>query len=235
MTSPQLPLAVQLPATADFETFVPGRNAEAVAAVRALAAGEETGVLCLHGAPGSGRTHLLQRCAAPTRRTARPCMSIWRAARTPPCSRGWNPCTSWPWTRSTGRPATPAGKEPFDRPPAAAGFALPDLATRLGWGAVYALHPLTDDAALVRALQRHAEVRGLALTAEVAGYLLRRERRDPASLLRLSRLHFPVWPRHWRTWPIPAVNQSRASAVSMAGIQRVGSPAQVSTTPWAAD
>ena len=53
-----------------FSNFLPGRNAEALASLEALAAGSgaETGIL-LWGAPGVGKTHLL--CAAARAAAAR--------------------------------------------------------------------------------------------------------------------------------------------------------------------
>lgn len=59
-----------------------------------------------------------------------------------------------------------------------------DLRSRLGWGAVYAVQPLSD--AHVRAvLGREAARRGFALGEEVADYLLHRYARDLPSLMRL--------------------------------------------------
>ena len=59
-----------------------------------------------------------------------------------------------------------------------------DLRTRLGWGPVFALQPLTDDE--VRgALQREAARRSLVLSDEVTGYLLTRCTRDLAHLMQL--------------------------------------------------
>lgn len=198
-----MPLPVQLPAAADFDTFVAGRNAEAVAAVRTLAVGEETGVVCLHGVAGSGRTHLLQaavRCAHQAGRSAMyldlasplesslleglealQLLALDRADRRAGDS-GWERALFdlFNRLREQGHGLLVA----LDRPPAEAGFGLPDLATRLGWGPVYALQPPGGET-LVEALRRHARVRGLGLPQEVIEYLLRRERRDLASLLAL--------------------------------------------------
>ncbi|MGH8482690.1 MAG: DnaA regulatory inactivator Hda, partial [Nevskiaceae bacterium] len=56
----QLPLGVQLPDTASFETYCAGPNAETVAALRAVLAPDAPPVLLLYGPPGSGKSHLLQ-------------------------------------------------------------------------------------------------------------------------------------------------------------------------------
>ena len=58
---------------------------------------------------------------------------------------------------------------------------LPDLATRLGWGLVYQLKPLSDtDKA--EALQARSRQLGFYLSHELADYLLRHAPRDLASL-----------------------------------------------------
>jgi DnaA family protein len=60
---PQLTLPVQLADPASFDNFHPGPNAATAAALRALAEdGGESSIL-LHGATGSGKTHLLQASA----------------------------------------------------------------------------------------------------------------------------------------------------------------------------
>ncbi len=56
--SRQLPLAIQLPREPDLDSFIPGPNAEAVAAVHSCATGTEP-YLYLWGGSGSGKTHLL--------------------------------------------------------------------------------------------------------------------------------------------------------------------------------
>ena len=47
----------------DFDNYVAGPNAEALAAVRAFAARSREAVMYLWGDPGSGRTHLLRAAA----------------------------------------------------------------------------------------------------------------------------------------------------------------------------
>src|SRR6185312_15144642 len=69
MTSPgtgeQLVLELAQPEAPTFANFVAGPNAEALAALRGLAAGtsRDTGIL-LWGAPDAGKSHLLAACAA---------------------------------------------------------------------------------------------------------------------------------------------------------------------------
>jgi len=59
-----------------------------------------------------------------------------------------------------------------------------DLRTRLGWGPVFRLQPLTDDQKRA-ALEAHAAVRGIALAPEVCRYMLTHFARDLPSLLQL--------------------------------------------------
>ena len=68
-------------------------------------------------------------------------------------------------------------------PPTLLGI-LPDLATRLAWGLVYQLKPLSDHDK-TQALQTHARQLGFELPPEQADYLLRHAPRDIASLYRL--------------------------------------------------
>ncbi len=61
---------------------------------------------------------------------------------------------------------------------------LPDLATRLGWGLVYQVKPLSDTDKTL-ALQARAHQLGFDLASEQADYLLRHAPRDLASLYQL--------------------------------------------------
>jgi DnaA-homolog protein len=66
-------------------------------------------------------------------------------------------------------------------PPAAGGFRLRDLASRLGGGLVLTVRPL-DDPGRIAALQLRAHLRGCELPDDAAQYLLRRLPRDMAAL-----------------------------------------------------
>lgn len=57
-----------------------------------------------------------------------------------------------------------------------------DLATRLAWGLVYQLHPLSHDEK-AHALKTHAQARGMHLPDEVIDYCLRHLRRDLPTLM----------------------------------------------------
>lgn len=68
------------------------------------------------------------------------------------------------------------------RPVAECKFQLPDLVSRLAWGAAYFLAPLDDDNKMLL-LQQAAKRRGFHLPQEVAHYLLAHYPRDMQTLL----------------------------------------------------
>ncbi|MFK7854603.1 MAG: DnaA regulatory inactivator Hda [Granulosicoccus sp.] len=68
-----------------------------------------------------------------------------------------------------------------DRSPDELGLKLKDLQTRLAWGLVFQLQPLSDDA-LRNAFRKEIQARSLEASDEVLGYVLRRFPRRMASL-----------------------------------------------------
>mgnify|MGYP002620968592 CR=1 FL=1 len=192
----QLPLPVRLRDVAVFDTFEPGANGPVVAMLAGLdAAGPSA---WLWGAEGSGKSHLLQAaCAAHPPAAYLPVAELLPAG--PAALEGWDDrrlvCLDdidqlagqpeWEraafalfnrlWDRG-GRLVVSARSGP-----ATTRFALPDLQTRLTWGGVYRLEPLSDEER-VAALQRRARHRGLEFPAEAARYLLRRLPRDMRAL-----------------------------------------------------
>jgi len=66
--------------------------------------------------------------------------------------------------------------------PASAGWMLPDLESRLGWGPVVKLAPLSDDD-IREALMLSVDRMGLHMSDEAVDYLLKRHSRDVGSLL----------------------------------------------------
>ena len=58
---------------------------------------------------------------------------------------------------------------------------LPDLASRLAWGPVFQLAPLTDEEKII-ALKQRASRRGFELPDDTAHFLLRRQQRDMHTL-----------------------------------------------------
>ncbi|MFC0139563.1 DnaA inactivator Hda [Erwinia mallotivora] len=75
-----------------------------------------------------------------------------------------------------------------DRPPRQLNLKLPDLASRLDWGQIYRLQPLSDDDKL-QALQLRARLRGFELPEDVGRFLLKRLDREMRTLfITLDRL-----------------------------------------------
>jgi len=192
----QLVLDIALPAAPTLDNFVPGRNAELVAALYALANG--TGnerFFYLWGADGSGRSHLLRAVAAAARRNGR--RTVWFDAQTKTIDAADDALCAVDDVHLLGAEAQVALFNLHNRIRGgngallASGNAAPaqlllraDLVTRLAAGLVYQLHGL-DDEEKSAALRRHADARGLRLAPEVATYLLRHARRDMPSLLAL--------------------------------------------------
>ena len=168
----QLPLEISPPAAPSLDNFVAGANAEALAAVRALAAGSlHEAIVYLWGERGSGRSHLLR---AATR--ANPGLIAADDVE-----------TLDPTAQQTLFNAINAAR---DGGPAvlAAGGAPPgqltlrdDVRSRLGWGLVYQLRA-PGDAEKAGHLRAEAARRGLRLPEEVLAYLLNHLPRDLASL-----------------------------------------------------
>ncbi|OGI46055.1 MAG: DnaA regulatory inactivator Hda [Candidatus Muproteobacteria bacterium RBG_16_65_34] len=208
--SAQLALNLRLKDAASFENFFPGRNAEALAHTRAAAEAAGRGeiaerILFLAGPEGSGKTHLLQAaCRAAQERGATPiyvplaeavqlstailedadaaalvCLddveriagrNDWEQALFALCER----------LRAAGGVLVAAGAAH----PNNLGLRLPDLATRLAWGPVYALQPL-DDTEKLAAIRLRARNRGLEMSEEAARYILARHPRDLHTLFDL--------------------------------------------------
>jgi len=169
----QLALPISPAPEPTLENFVPGANAELLARLRALAAGElAESVLYLWGEPGSGRSHLLAASARPGLEVADDVERLNAAGQIAL----FNAINA---ARDAGGTVLAAGNAP------PAQLALrEDLKSRLAWGLVYQVKPLTD---AEKALTLHGEAarRGLRLSDEVVWYLLTHVRRDLRSLIAL--------------------------------------------------
>ncbi len=73
-------------------------------------------------------------------------------------------------------------------PAADVGFELPDLVSRLNWGEIWLLKPLTEEQRQAM-LQLRSEARGIPMSDELASYIVLRCQQDNASILKcLERL-----------------------------------------------
>lgn len=192
----QLPLAVRLRDFAVFATFEPGPNGAAVAALADPAA---TGpALWVWGPAGSGKSHLLQAaCAAHAGAAYLPLAELLTAG--PGVLEGWQDRSlvclddidrlagSADWERAAFKLFNGLWERggclvvSASAGPATTRFTLPDLQSRLAWGGVFRLAPLSDEDRIA-ALRRRALHRGLELPVEAARYLLRRLPRDMRAL-----------------------------------------------------
>src|SRR5262245_14790361 len=164
----QLPLPISAAAKPSLDNYVAGTNAEALEHVRSLARGElKEAVVYLWGETGSGRTHLLRAAASasPALVTADDVATLDAAAQQALFS-----------AINAAREGGPAVLAAGDAPPAQLGL-REDLRTRLGWGLVYHLKPLSD-AEKALYLRNEASRRGFALSDEVVWYLLNHLPRD---------------------------------------------------------
>lgn len=222
----QLPLSLQLRDESTFDNYVAGDNGAALAALRALP--QAAGQVWLWGSEGLGRTHLVE--AVVRDAMARGLTAMMLDGRTldalsPEVLDGleqfgllaiddvdvlaarpdWEEALFHCYNRLRdvgGRLLVTASA-----PPASAGFCLPDLASRLAAGPVFALKPLSDDD-LLDLLVRRAQARGLSLTAEAAQFVVARSDRHPAGLVaQLDRLDKAAL-AHQRRLTIPFIKRA---------------------------
>jgi DnaA family protein len=168
----QLPLEISPPAEPRFDNFLAKGNAEALASVRALAGGSlREAIVYLWGEEGSGRTHLLRAAARenPELVVADDVQSLDAEAQ-----------QALFVAINAARDGRAAVLAAGDGPPAALRL-REDLRTRLAWGLVYQLKPLSD-IEKGEHLRAEAARRGLELSDELVGYLLTRLPRDLSSL-----------------------------------------------------
>lgn len=182
----QLALDLLQPASPTLKNFVTGRNAEAVEALKQLAAGRAAErVVYLWGAAGSGRSHLLHALAAGA--GAR----LWQATDAPDAP-GLTLVDDVERLDQAAQVALfnrlNAVRAHSDACCVTAGNAPPgqlplreDLRTRLAWGLVYQLQPLAD-AEKAEALRVQAAARGLSIGNEVVNFLLTHLPRDMRTL-----------------------------------------------------
>jgi DnaA family protein len=191
----QIPLAIGLPPQPTFDSFLEGPNAQALQHLRELPLPAPP--VYLWGPAGSGKTHLLRALAQAVQARGES-VGWFDADETLPWAMapGWtlvviDRCEAlcaqaqhaafalFVEAASQGVQVAAAGRlPPVDLP------LRDDLRTRLGWGHVFALQPLSEGQTRA-ALRREADRRGIFLSDEVMDHLLRRFARDMDSLMRL--------------------------------------------------
>jgi DnaA family protein len=200
----QLPLGVRIPDRAVFATFLPARNAEAMAHLERLASGALAGTAWVCGPPGAGKSHLLQAACV----HASDSMHAGYFPLTQLCELGPEvlegaaqlECLclddldrvigNLDWERALfgifreidergARLIVSAG-----RPPSLLQWALPDLGSRFTASMVFQLRAL-DDSEQQEALRLRAHTRGFELPDETSRWLQRRFPRDMRALYEL--------------------------------------------------
>lgn len=170
--------------------FVPGRNVELLAVLQAVARGQATErFYYLWGEAGSGRSHLLQAMARGrglyVDAALRPRIdadlsevSLLAVDNVECLDDEGAVCLFNVYNRMRDGDGLLIASGPC----APTQLNLrPDLVTRLAWGLVFRVHPLTDEEKIA-ALQSHALARGFKLGEDVGRYLFTHWRRDMASL-----------------------------------------------------
>jgi len=190
--SPQLTLGLSLKDEATFDNFYAGKNTEIIAALKEVAAGRGDNFFYLCGNRGQGCSHLLQACCHYAYNQGLtsvylPLSNLLQL--TPEVLNGlealnvvclddlhavagnaiWEEALFHLYNRiydAGGRIVMAAHDLPK-----AINIQLPDLASRLAWGVIYQLHPLSDEEKLA-ALTMRAHRRGISLSEEVGKYIL---------------------------------------------------------------
>jgi DnaA family protein len=185
----QLLLDIRPAARPTLDNFIPGPNRELLDHLKRWLKGEsaETAIY-IWGPPGSGKTHLLQALAAQAGGV------VWGGSGE--IAPGV-PLLALDDVESLSESAQITAFDAFNRAKAAgklwiaAGQNAPaglnvreDLRTRLGWGLIYRLLPLSDED-MQTALIKHVRDRGFDLDPAIASWLLTRASRDLGRLLQI--------------------------------------------------
>lgn len=173
----QLLLDIQPAPRPSLDNFVPGRNSEALGQLMQLASNSsDVRSLYLWGDPGSGKSHLLTAIADLTRECDFELVTVDDVQRLDDAAQ-IALFNTYNRLKEGGDILVVSG----DAAPMQLGL-RDDLATRLSWGLVYQLHPLSDEEK-AWALKAHARERGMKLPDEVVDYCLRHLRRDLPTLI----------------------------------------------------
>lgn len=167
----QLLLDIQPPAPQTLNNFIVGHNAEALANIKTLLNDSaDTSFIYLWGVEGSGKSHLLNAAKTLGVHIADDVHLLDNEAQIALFD-------TYNQLKDSGKKLIASGLH------APAQMDLrDDLATRLAWGLVYQLQPLSDSEK-AEALKKHATERGMKLPGEVIAYCLRHLRRDLPTLM----------------------------------------------------
>lgn len=201
----QLPLALKLRHGKLLDSFVAAEQSAVLPLLESLLGGD-CDQAYLHGAAGTGKSHLLEACVglAEARGVRAWWVSVRQLRSMPPevfdnmeadigflalddidvlaGDAGWEEALFHLYNRMRAQEVTLLFSGTCA--PRQAGFTLPDLGTRLGAGPVVALS-LPDEDGLMQMVQQQAAERGLEVGHELAQYLVTRAPRHPAQLLEL--------------------------------------------------
>lgn len=185
----QLLLDIRPAARPTLDNFIPGPNRELLDHLKSWLKGEAADTaLYIWGPPGSGKTHLLNALAVEAGGL------LWDGTGEIDPNL---PLIAIDDVESLSESAQVAAFDAFNRAKAAgrlwiaagqnapAGLAIrEDLRTRLGWGLIYRLLPLSDED-MQAALIKHARDLGFTLDPAISAWLLTRESRDLGRLLQI--------------------------------------------------
>ncbi len=200
----QIRLPLRLKESASFSNFYSGGNEELVGILQCMRNPLTGKVVYLHGPDGSGKSHLLQAaCKASLDEAASPFYVSLAIDGVHPellldlsaygliClddvdsvagDGSWEEAllALYESILSSGGSLVIAGRYP----PGQGRFQLPDLATRLASGGVWAVQPLSEEDVPL-AMQLRARERGIEIPDAVTAYLMRRMPRDTGTLFSL--------------------------------------------------
>ncbi|MCG8707031.1 DnaA inactivator Hda [Brenneria sp. 4F2] len=202
-TPAQLSLPLYLPDDETFSSFYPGENASLLAAITAALHQEHGSYIYFWSREGGGRSHLLHAACADLSHRGQAVGYVpldKRAYFVPEVLDGMEQLSlvcidniesiagdeAWEMAvfnlynriQETGRARLLITG---DRPPRQLNLHLPDLSSRLDWGQIYKLQPLSDQEK-GEALQLRAKLRGFELPEDVSRFLLKRLDREMRTL-----------------------------------------------------
>ncbi|PWV69196.1 regulatory inactivation of DnaA Hda protein [Pantoea ananatis] len=202
-TPAQLSLPLYLPDDETFASFWPGENPSIIAAIKGALSQQHGSYLYFWSREGGGRSHLLHAACAEMSARGEAVGYVPLDKRTwfvPDVLEGMEQlplvcidniqCIAGEeaWEMAIfdlyNRILETGNTRLFitgDRPPRQLNLHLPDLASRLDWGQIYRLQPLSDEDKL-QALQLRAGLRGFELPEDVGRFLLKRLDREMRTL-----------------------------------------------------